>query len=50
MPYRCPACQHLSEQRPHFVAHMKPRKRNCEAWDLLTDAEKDSDSNRISLC
>ena len=23
MPYRCPACQPFSEQRPHSMAHMK---------------------------
>ena len=48
MPYRCPACQHFSDQRPHFMAHIKPRKRNCQGWDLLTDQEKDPDSNYIT--
>ena len=27
---------------------MKPRKFNCKRWDLLTDAEKDPDSNCIT--
>eukprot|EP00891_Asterochloris_glomerata_P000850 jgi/Astpho2/850/Aster-00698 len=48
MPFRCPACHHFSDQRGHFVAHMKPRKFNCKGWDLLTDAEKDPDSNCIT--
>eukprot|EP00891_Asterochloris_glomerata_P004301 jgi/Astpho2/4301/Aster-05246 len=46
MPFRCPACHHFSDQRGHFVAHMKPRKFNCKGWDLLTDAEKDPDRKR----
>ena len=48
MPFRCPACHHFSDQPGHFVAHMKPRKFNCKGWDLLTDAEKDPDSNCIT--
>ena len=27
---------------------MKPRKYNCKGWNLLTDAEKDPDSNCIT--
>ena len=27
---------------------MKPRKFNCKGWDLLTDADKDPDSNCIT--
>ncbi len=30
------------------MAHMKPRRYNCKGWDLLTDAEKDPDSNCIT--
>ena len=45
---RCPACHHFSDLRGHFVAHMKLRKTNCKGWVLLTDAEKDPDSNCIT--
>eukprot|EP00891_Asterochloris_glomerata_P003513 jgi/Astpho2/3513/Aster-06427 len=48
MPFRCPGCHHFSDQRGHFKAHMKPRPYNCEGCDLLTDAEKDPDSNCIT--
>eukprot|EP00891_Asterochloris_glomerata_P005000 jgi/Astpho2/5000/Aster-05938 len=48
MPFRCPACHHFSDQLGHFEAHVKPRKFNCKGWDLLTDADKDPDSNRIT--
>ena len=27
---------------------MRPRRHNCKEWDLLTDAEKDPDSNIIT--
>ena len=30
------------------MAHKKPRRYNCKGWDLLTDAEKDPDSNCIT--
>ncbi len=30
------------------MAHMKPRKFDCKGWDLLTDAEKDPDSDCIT--
>ena len=30
------------------MAHIRPRKRNCQGWDLLTDQQKDPDSNRIT--
>eukprot|EP00891_Asterochloris_glomerata_P003963 jgi/Astpho2/3963/Aster-01138 len=40
MPYRCPACQHFSEQQPPFVAHKKPRKRNCKGPTSLTALQR----------
>ena len=30
------------------MAHMKPRRYNCKGWELLTDTEKDPDSNCIT--